>query len=68
MTEPLSQRRRAEAMTKWQSLNTNQQQVIQAAYDLVNGGLDMEEAFYCYKTITEYVINSTHNESITTND
>ena len=55
-------------MTKWQSLNTNQQQVIQAAYDLVNGGLYMEEALFCYKTIIQYVINSTHNESITTND
>ena len=55
-------------MTNWESLNTNQQQVIQAAYDLVNGGQDMEEALSCYKTITQYVINSTYNKLITTND
>lgn len=55
-------------MSKWQSLDTNQQQVIQAAYDLVNGGQDMEEALFCYKTITQYVINSTYNKPITTND
>jgi hypothetical protein len=53
---------------RWGSLNTNQQQVIQAAYDLVNGGQDMEEALSCYKTITQYVINSTYNEPTTTSD
>ena len=55
-------------MSKWQSLDTNQQQVIQAAYDLVNGGQDMEEALFCYKTITQYVINSTYNKPITNNE
>jgi hypothetical protein len=55
-------------MNTWERLDTNQQQVIQAAYDLVNGGQDMEEALFCYKTITQYVINSTYNKPITTND
>ena len=55
-------------MREWQSLDTNQQQVIHAALDLVNGGQDMEEALFCYKTITQYVINSTYNKPITTND
>jgi hypothetical protein len=55
-------------MSKWQSLDTNQQQVIQAAYDLVNGGQDMEEALFCYKTITQYVINSTYNKPTTDNE
>jgi hypothetical protein len=55
-------------MNKWESLNTNQQQVIQAALDLVNGGQDMEEVLFCYKTITQYVINSTYNKPIETDD
>jgi hypothetical protein len=55
-------------MNTWERLDTNQQQVIQAAYDLVNGGQDMEEALFCYKTITQYVINSTYNKPIKTND
>ena len=55
-------------MISWKSLDTNQQQVIHAALDLVNGGQDMEEALFCYKTITQYVINSTYNKPTTTND
>jgi len=55
-------------MNTWKDLDTNQQQVIQAAYDLVSGGQDMEEALFCYKTITQYVINSTYNKPIATND
>lgn len=55
-------------MNKWESLNTNQKQVIQAALDLVNGGMDMEETLFCYKTITQYVINSTYNKPNTDND
>ena len=55
-------------MTNWESLNTSQQQVIHAALDLVNGGQDMEEALFCYKTIIQYVINSTYKEPTTIND
>jgi hypothetical protein len=55
-------------MTKWESLTTNQQQVIQAALDLVNGGMDMEETLFCYKTITQYVINSTYNKQTSTDE
>ena len=55
-------------MTSWDCLNVNQKQVIQAALDLVNGGMDMEEALFCYKTITQYVINSTYNKPITTDE
>jgi hypothetical protein len=53
-------------MTSWDCLNANQKQVIQAALDLVNGNMDMEEALFCYKTITQYVINSTYNKPIST--
>jgi hypothetical protein len=32
--------------------------VLSAAVDLVNGGgQDMEEALFCYKTISNYVLN-----------
>ena len=43
-----------------------QRQVLSAAVDLVNGGQDMEEALSCYKTISNYVLNSTYNKSTTT--
>jgi hypothetical protein len=39
-------------------LSVRQLQVLEAAVDLVNGGLDMEEALMCYRTISEYVINT----------
>ena len=55
-------------MISWESLNTNQQQAIQAALDLVNGGQDMEETLFCYRTITQYVINSTYNKPTTNNE
>jgi hypothetical protein len=55
-------------MTNWESLTANQQQVIEAALDLVNGGMDMEEALFCYKTITQYVINSTYNKPVLINE
>ena len=55
-------------MTSWDSLNSNQKEVIQSALDLVNGGMDMEEALSCYKTITQYVINSTYNKPISTDE
>ena len=48
---------------------TNQQiQVLSAAVDLVNGGLDTEEALFCYKTISNYVLNSTYKELTTADD
>ncbi len=39
-------------------LTPRQLQVLEAAVDLVNGGLDMEEALMCYRTISQYVIAS----------
>ena len=48
------------------SLTNKQTQVLNAAVDLVNGGLDMEEALFCYKTISNYVLNSIYKEPTTT--
>ena len=45
-----------------------QKQVLSAAVDLINGRQDMEEALFCYKTISNYVLNSTYNKPIETND
>ena len=42
-----------------------QKQVLSAAVDLVNGRQDMEEALFCYKTISNYVLNSTYNKTTT---
>ena len=50
------------------SLTNKQTQVLNAAVDLVNGGLDMEEALFCYKTISNYVFNSAYKEPVTTDD
>lgn len=36
-------------------MTKKQIEVLQAAVDLINGGLDMEEALYCYRTIYKYV-------------
>ena len=47
-------------------LTDMQKQVLSAAVDLVNGGQDMEEALFCYKTISNYVLNSTYNKTTTT--
>jgi len=43
-------------------LTLRQLQVLEAAVDLVNGGLDMEEALMCYRTISQYVINTRPEE------
>jgi len=45
-------------MTYPYPLTARQLQVLEAAVDLVNGGLDMEEALMCYRTISQYVINT----------
>ena len=45
-----------------------QKQVLSAAVDLVNGRQDMEEALFCYKTISNYVLNSTYNKPTTDNE
>jgi hypothetical protein len=39
--------------------------VLQAAVDLVNGGLDAEEAMYCYRVISNYVL---HYQTTATNE
>ena len=50
------------------TLTNQQMQVLSAAVDLVNGGLDTEEALFCYKTISNYVLNSTYNKPTTNNE
>jgi hypothetical protein len=40
------------------SMTPQQQDVLSAAVDLMNGGLDMEEAFLCYRTISTYVLKT----------
>ncbi len=40
------------------AMNTQQNDVLSAAVDLMNGGLDMEEAFLCYRTISTYVLKT----------
>jgi hypothetical protein len=42
-------------------LTPRQRQVLEAVVDLVRGGMDMEEIFFCYKIISDYVRNSTIN-------
>ncbi len=40
------------------SMTPQQRDVLSAAVDLMNGGLDMEEAFLCYRTISTYVLKT----------
>jgi hypothetical protein len=40
------------------SLTVRQLQVLEAAADLVNGGMDTEEALMCYRVISQYVVNT----------
>jgi hypothetical protein len=37
-------------------MTEQQNEVLKAAVELVNGGLDLEEALYCYRTISKYVL------------
>lgn len=37
-------------------MTKQQKEVLKAAVELVNGGLNLEEALYCYKTISKYVL------------
>ena len=38
--------------------------VLSAAVDLVNGGMDTREAIGCYKVISEYVLNTKPPDSV----
>ena len=49
-------------------LTDEQKEVLSAVVDLVNGGQDIREALFCYKTISNYVLNSTYNKPIKTDD
>ena len=42
----------------WNELTDRQRNVLEAAIDLVNGGLDAEEALGCYRVICDYVASS----------
>ena len=39
-------------------MTPQQNDVLQAAIDLVNGGMDTEEAVGCYRVISQYVLNT----------
>jgi len=39
-------------------MTPQQNDVLLAAVDLMNGGMDMEEAFVCYRVISKYVMNT----------
>ena len=39
-------------------MTPQQNDVLQAAVDLVNGGMDTEEAVGCYRVISQYVLNT----------
>ena len=40
------------------AMTPQQNYVLSAAVDLMNGGLDMEESFLCYRTISTYVLKT----------
>ncbi len=40
------------------AMTPQQNAVLLAAVDLVNGGMDMEEALGCYRIISQYVLNT----------
>ena len=40
------------------SITEEQEAVLVAGLDLVNGGLDLEECLYCYAVISKYVIDN----------
>ncbi len=40
------------------AMTPQQNNVLSAAVDLMNGGLDMEESFLCYRTISTYVLKT----------
>ena len=39
-------------------MTPQQNDVLQATIDLMNGGMDMEEALGCYVVISKYVMNT----------
>ena len=40
------------------AMTPQQNDVLSAAVDLMNGGLDMKESFLCYRTISTYVLKT----------
>jgi hypothetical protein len=44
--------------TKGPAMTPQQNDVLSAAVDLMRGGLDMEESFLCYRTISTYVLKT----------
>jgi len=45
-------------------MTPQQNDVLSAAVDLVNGGMDTREAIGCYKVISEYVLNTKPPDSV----
>jgi hypothetical protein len=44
-------------------LTPRQRQVLESVLDLAKGGMDTEETLFAYKTVSDYVRNSTVNHS-----
>jgi len=49
------------------SMTPQQRDVLYAAMDLMNGGLDMEESFLCYRTISTYVLKTIPPDEVLVN-
>jgi hypothetical protein len=49
-------------------MTPQQNDVLLAVIDLMNGGMDMEEALGCYAMISKYVVNTVSLDSIENED
>ena len=49
-------------------MTAQQNDVLVAVIDLMNGGMDMEEALGCYAMISKYVVNTVPLDSIENED
>ena len=45
-------------------MTPQQNDVLLAAVDLINGGMDMEEALGCYRVIAQYVVKTIPPDSV----
>ncbi len=49
-------------------MTPQQNDVLQAAVDLINGGMDTEEALGCYRVIAQYVVKTIPPDSVENKD
>lgn len=47
-------------------MTAEQQSVLEAVYDLMSGGLDAREQYFCYKVIYDYVKNNPPSKNVET--